>query len=53
MGSSTKAAARTHGYGATREEALQSLARSWHMRKGPGDIPEPEASRVRVGAKEG
>jgi hypothetical protein len=43
----------THGYGATREEALQSLARSWHMRKGPGDIPEPEASRVRVGAKEG
>jgi hypothetical protein len=36
----------THGYGATREEALQSLARSWHMRKGPGDIPEPEASRV-------
>ena len=38
----------THGYGATREEALQAFAMSWHMRKGPGDIPEPEASRTRL-----
>lgn len=27
----------THGYEATREAALQALARSCHMRKGPGD----------------
>jgi hypothetical protein len=37
----------THGYGPTREEALQGFAKSWHMRKGPGDILEPEASRIR------
>jgi hypothetical protein len=37
----------THGYGATREEALQAFAKSWQMRKGPGDIPETEASHAR------
>jgi hypothetical protein len=37
----------THGYGATREEALQGFGRSWHMRKGHGDTPEPEASLAR------
>jgi hypothetical protein len=36
----------THGYEATREAALQALTKSWQMRKGPGDIPEPEASRA-------
>jgi hypothetical protein len=41
----------THGYGATREEALQAFARSWHMRKGPGDIPEPEA-REGIGSQD-
>jgi hypothetical protein len=39
-----------HGYGATREEAMQVFAKR-QMRKGPGDIPEPEASRARVGGK--
>lgn len=32
----------THGYEATREAALQALAKSWHMR----NVPEPEASRA-------
>jgi hypothetical protein len=47
MGSSHKGRRTyTHGYGATREEALQSLAKSWHMRKGPGTSlnPRPPAS---------
>jgi hypothetical protein len=36
----------THGYGATREEALQGFARSWQMRKAPGTSlnPRPPAS---------
>jgi hypothetical protein len=37
----------THGYGTTREEAMQAFAKSWQTRKGPGDIAEPEASRAR------
>ena len=41
----------THGYGATREEAMQAFAKSWQTRKGPGDIAEPEASRARRGRR--
>ena len=37
----------THGYGATREEALQAVPKSSQMRKGLGDVPEPKASHAR------
>jgi hypothetical protein len=42
----------THGYEATREAALQALTKSWQMRKGAGDIPEPEASRAPLPTEE-
>jgi hypothetical protein len=30
---------------ATREEALQTFAKSWHMRKGPGESRNPRRRR--------
>ena len=40
----------THGYEATREAALEALARSWHMRKGPGDPDPPQPASLNVPA---